>query len=583
MYLEELFRSFRPLQNPLGFGAADFALIGFALALALAVVLRAALLPYVKRITGRTIIAMAVLAGLAVFLRLALLNSSPVPIPGGADDFSYLLLADTLRHLRLANSTHPLHQFFEAVFVLQQPTYSSIYPLGQGLILALGRVIFGSFWPGVLLSSAAFCSLCYWMLRGWTSAHWAFAGSMLAIIQFGPLSAWTNTYWGGAVSACAGCLVFGALPRLRNALQQERSRDAQRNALLLGVGMGFELLTRPFECILLGVCVLLFCIPMRTLWRRPALLRSLAAATLAISPAIALTLLQNKSVTGDWSTLPYQLSRYQYGVPTTFTWQPNPLPHRALTPEQELDYRAQSAIHGPGTDSLKAYLERLGFRLRYLRFFLLAPLYMAAVFYLPSLKQPQWCWVLAAIGIFLAGTNFYPYFFPHYVAAVTCLFVLITVKGLENLARIEWRGFNSGALASQMLLLLCFAHFVFWYGLHFSGNPNLLPATAHETWDFINYGDPEGRVAVYDKLAHTPGDQLIFVRYSPEHRFEEWIGNAADIDSAKNVWALDLGSRENEKLVTYFPSRKTWLLEPDARPPSLIVYGEAANSFEPVR
>lgn len=583
MYSAELFRSFRPLHNPLGFGVADFVLLGFALLLAACVILRAASWPYVIKIAERTGLAMFAIAGLAILLRLALLRSSPVPTPSGADDFSYLLLGDTLRHLRLANQIHPLHQFFEAVFVLQQPTYSSIYPLGQGLALALARLVFGSFWAGVLLSTAAFCALCYWMLRGWISAQWAFVGAMLTVIQFGPLNAWTNSYWGGAVSACAGCLVLGALPRLRDALQQDRPRDAQRNALLLGLGMGLQLLTRPFECALLAICVLLFCILcLRAHSRMPAIGRSLAAVCLVLCPAVGVTLLQNKRVTGDWTTLPYVLSRYQYGVPAAFTWQPNPVPHHALTPEQELDYRAQTAIHGPRTDSLWSYLERLGFRLRYLPFFLLTPLYFAVPLFLPSLRRPRWLFVTATIAIFVAGTNFYPYFFPHYIAAITCLFVLTAVKGLENLTRVEWRGFPAGALATRMVLLLCFAHFLFWYGLHFSGNPDLLTATAQETSDFINYGDPEGRIAVNDRLTNSPGGQLVFVRYSPQHRFEEWIGNAADIDSSKIVWALDLGPAENKRLVSYFSSRKTWMLEPDARPPKLSAYSEAANAFESV-
>ncbi len=583
MYLAELFRSFRPLHNPIGFGVADFVLLAFALSLAACVVLRAALLPYAAKLAGRTGLAMAVFAALAVLLRLVLLRSSPVPTPSGADDFSYLLLADTLLHFRLANPTHALHQFFEAVFVLQQPTYSSIYPLGQGLALAIGRLVFGSFWAGVLLSSAAFSALCFWMLRGWMSAQSAFIGALLAVIQFGPLNAWTNTYWGGAVSACAGCLVFGALPRLRHELDRESGRDAIRNALLLGFGIGLQLLTRPFECVLVVICVLLFWIvspPAR--WRPGTMARRFAAVCLAVAPAIGLTLFQNNSVTGDWATLPYLVSRYQYGVPTTFTWQPNPVPHRALTPEQELDYRAQAAIHGPGTDSLGSYVERLRYRSHYVRFFLLAPLYFAAAFFLPSARQRQWLWVLATVAIFLAGTNFYPYFFPHYVAAITCLFVLIAVKGLENLGRVEWRDFQVGALAARMLLLLCFAYFLFWYGLHFSGNPNLLSATVYETADFIDYGDPEGRIAVSDTLAQSPGGQLVFVRYSPQHRFEEWIGNAANIDAAKTVWALDLGAVKNKKLVSYFPARRTWLLEPDTRPPKLTAYGEAANPFESV-
>ena len=82
-------------------------------------------------------------------------------------------------------------------------------------MLAIGRVIFGLPWAGVLLSTAAMCALCYWMLRGWTTPGWALLGGVLAVMEFGPLSPWMNGYWGGSVAAIGGCLVFGALPRLR--------------------------------------------------------------------------------------------------------------------------------------------------------------------------------------------------------------------------------------------------------------------------------------------------------------------------------------------------------------------------------
>ena len=65
------------------------------------------------------------------------------------------------------------------------------------------------------------------MLQAWVNPVWALAGGILAGLEFGPLSPWMNTYWGGAVSAMAGCLVFGALPRLG---------AKGRYAVLLGAG-----------------------------------------------------------------------------------------------------------------------------------------------------------------------------------------------------------------------------------------------------------------------------------------------------------------------------------------------------------
>jgi hypothetical protein len=549
-------RFFLPSQNPAGFGASDFIALGLAALLAVVLLFRQRIELAARKLAGRTIVSMAVVGALPVALRLALLGQHPVPVPRTADDFSYLLLCDTLAHFRLANPMHPMRRFFEGVFILQEPSYSSIFPPGQGLALACGQLIFGHPWAGVLLSTAAFCALCYWMLRAWVSPGWALAGGLLAAIEFGPLSPWMNTYWGGAVSAAAGCLVFGALPRLKKT-------PCTRDAVLLGVGLALQWLTRPYEFVLLVPIVALFLAPKR----------SLAVAVLVLMPAIALTALQNKAVTGSWTTLPYMLSRYQYGIPATFTTQPNPIPHRELTVEQQVDYDEQVATHGKDTDTFATWFKRLGERALFFRFFLLAPLYLALPGFALSLRETRFVRVAIAIAVFWIGDNFYPYFYPHYAAAAACLFVLIGVTGLERTSRLTIRGFAVGREAGRLILLVCLAHFLYWYGIHLSGNQNLMRAMSqYESWDEIDYGDPEGRIAINDRLAATPGSQLVFVRYRPQHAPTEWIHNAADIDRARVVWALDLGPEEDEKLRRYYPDRKTWLLEPDVRPLKLTDY-----------
>ena len=208
------------------------------------------------------------LAILPLGLRLALLAHHPVPTPNIYDEFGHLFVADTLRHFRFANPTHALHQFFETFFILQEPTYSSIYPIGQGAMLAIGKAISGYPWAGVLLSTAAFSALCYWMLRGWTTPAWALAGGVLSVVEFGPLNQWMNSYWGGMLAAAAGCLVFGALPRLA---ERVRTRDT----ILLGAGLAIHLLMRPYESLFLVVSVLLFAIPYRKTAMRAALIAML--------------------------------------------------------------------------------------------------------------------------------------------------------------------------------------------------------------------------------------------------------------------------------------------------------------------
>ena len=547
-------------QNPLGLEAGDLLLLGIAALLVIAGLFwRSPLEAYARRLSERAGWSMLFFFLLPIALRLALLANHPAPAPEVYDEFGHLLMADTLRHFRLANPPHALPQFFETFFVLQEPTYSSIYPLGPGLVLAIGWTLFGTPWAGVLLGVGAFCALCYWMLRGWTTPGWAFAGGLLAVIEFGPLNQWTNGYWGGGVAAAAGCLVFGSLPRLRRA---PRTRDAA----LLGVGLGMHVLTRPFESLFLVAGVALYFAPLlrRRAELRP-LLKVLPEMVMVLAPFLGLMSLQNKAVTGSWTTLPEALSQYQYGVPASLTFQPHATPHRELTPQQEMDYRMQRGFRGEKPETPATYFQRLEYRVRYYRFFFLAPLYVALVAFLFRLREARFLWVASVGALFALGTNFFPAFQPHYVAGIACLFVLMAVTGLDTLGRWQIRGQAAGREAMLLVAGLCAAHFLFWYGLHLADRWEVSAALRpYETWDAINHTNPERRIYVSRKLAQIPGKLLVFVRYLPRHIFQdEWVYNAAAIDGARVVFARDLGTEANEQLRQYFPDRTVWLLEPD--------------------
>jgi hypothetical protein len=527
------------------FGASDVLELTIAALLVLmALVARPWVEPMARRLAPKTAWCMLLLALLPTVLRLALLRHHPVPTPDVYDEFGHFLVADTLLNFRLANPPHPLHQFFETFFVLQTPSYASIYPIGQGLLLAIGRAIFGLPWAGVLLATASLCSVCYWMLRSWTTPEWALAGGVLAVIEFGPLSAWMDSYWGGSLAGVAGCLVFGALPRLR-------AGGGARYGALAGLGIGLHWLTRPYETIFLVLSVLLFLLPG---WR--TLAKPAAAAVILLLPAIALSLVQNKQVTGSWTTLPYMLSSYQYGVPAAFTWQRNPEPHLDLTREQQLQYKMQTSFRATGPETFKTYFERLEYRVRFYRFFFIAPLYVALPFFLLRLGELRFLWVAATLLLFAMGVNFYPFFEVHYLGALTCLFILVSIAGLQRMR----------PDVTRLIMYLCLAHFAFFYARAFSDRVN-----------------PGRRVAVDRELAQAAGQQLVFVRYWPQHIFQdEWVYNSADIDHARVVWARDLGASEDQKLLDYYRSRTAWLLEPDAMPPKLTPYQREAEQPKPV-
>ncbi len=273
-------------------------------------------------------------------------------------------------------------------------------------------------------------------------------------------------------------------------------------------------------------------------------------------------MLHNHEVTGRWATLPYFVSQSQYGVPAAFTFQPNPVTNRALTAEQQLMWEVENHTH----DHPVSWPERLST----LRFFLLPPLFAV----LPFAFTRRSLWGFAVIALFFAGTGFYPFFYSHYIAAVSCVSLLLAVTGLERFeqdrsARIRCRR-GSGDGRSW---ILCSAHFIFWYGLHLAGTPAIFTATSnYNTTDYINYGDAENRIAIASRLAAESGTQLVFVRYSAAHTVREWVHNAADIDHARIVWALDLGPDEDRQLRAHYPGRKAWLLEADTQPPRLALF-----------
>src|SRR5262249_44040855 len=78
------------------------------------------------------------------------------------------------------------------------------------------------------------------------------------------------------------------------------------------------------------------------------------------------------------------------------------------------------------------------------------------------------------------------------------------------------------------------------------------------------------RVRLIRELRNTGGRYLIFVHYRPEHDVhDEWVYNDADIDGSKIVWAREMDSASNEKLIEYFKDRQLFTLDADEEQPLL--------------
>ena len=162
-----------------------------------------------------------------------------IPAISNMDEFSLLLQADTFRHLRLTNPTHPLWQSFETLHVIQVPSYASKFPPAPAVMLALGITIFGNPIWGSWLATVAAVLAVFWMFAGWLPRRWAFIGAVLALMTPVALS-WEHTYMACGIGLTGAAVAIGAARRILR-------RGGWFNGAFLAFGCGIMANTRPFE------------------------------------------------------------------------------------------------------------------------------------------------------------------------------------------------------------------------------------------------------------------------------------------------------------------------------------------------
>ncbi len=511
-----------------------------------------------SRLAERKALALMALFFIVIGVRLALLRQLPVPVPGIHDEFSYLLMADTFAHGRLANPPHPMWISFESFHVNWFPTYSSKYPPGQGAILALGQLM-GHPWIGVLLSAATMCVAILWMLQAWLPARWAFLGAALVALKFGIASYWINSYWGGAVAAAGGALVLGAIPHI---MRRARTLDA----LLLGLGIAILANSRPYEG-------LLFCIPVAGwfLWwlagktkspvsPRTRVVRILAPLAVVILLTIGFIGYYNWRLTENALLFPHVLNTRTYRTTGLFLWDhpKDPLEYHNQQFEDFYNGWEREDYKNTWADVRKVTaekLDRIGSTYFWWGALLLLP-GLPFVFFDRKMQLPILIFLMGTVGCLALIWSF-----PHYASPLTCVIFLLLVRAIRHLRTIRLAGRPLGVALSWAIFYLLATDVVLSVKNHVC-----------DPLQWTCQGDPS-RAAIAKTLSNTPGKHLIMVRYEEDHNLhDEWVYNGAEIDTAKVLWARELNPAQNAKLFAYFKDRQIWLVEPDTDNTELLPY-----------
>lgn len=511
----------------------------------LAVLLRKGAEPFLRRFVlrllsmcARTPPLAAAVVSLAVSLTVFAVRGEP--LPEVHDDYSQLLLADTLRHGRLANPPHPFAAHFETMLALQRPSYASHFPPATGVVLASTWAAFGLPILGIWLVAAAGAASICWAARPWLPRSWSVLAGVLVACH-PTIVPWGASYSGGSVAFFAGALLLGASARLAR-------RPSHALGALAAAAIVILANSRPFEGLVYTIAVAVaFSIYAWRAW--PGVLRRSAAALCILIAGGAAILVYNRAVTGDPLLLPHTAYDRQYTPAPNFIWegpkQPPPFPNAEMAMAFKSVYMTHDRLRREPGGELRALDKKLDV-LRWSLFPRTTPgslveraslLLYAPLFFLPRVlrtrrrNRP----LLAIVLLFLAAPFMTAWWASaHYLAPAGAAVAILYMLCLRQCF------LRSGTLTFVLLAL----------AVCLSLESIVAQARA-----------PQNRIEVQRQrivaaLEREPGQHLILV---PPDVFG-CVYNAADIDGARVVWARELTPDANAALLEHFGERRVWRL-----------------------
>jgi hypothetical protein len=182
--------------------------------------------------------------------------------------------------------------------------------------------------------------------------------------------------------------------------------------------------------------------------------------------------------------------------------------------------------------------------------------------------------LVLCVLILIPGMVIEIYLIPHYVAAYTAAFYAIGLQAMRHLRLWTPEHKPVGLQIVRIIVTLCVVLAgvrVFSAPLHVK-----VPEWPASSWSAVWYGpDRYGtdRAQIEAGLERLPEKQLVLVQASDKREsLDQWVYNAADIDSSKVVWANDMAPADNLQLIQHFRDRKVWLVQMDTMPATISPY-----------
>ncbi|MHC4876859.1 MAG: hypothetical protein ACYTGL_10200 [Planctomycetota bacterium] len=459
-----------------------------------------------------------------------------IPHPFIHDEFVYLFMGETFSRGELTNPTPEHAEHFRSPHLILEPTFQGKYPVGQGVVLAVGKLATGYPITGVWLSFACAAAAICWMLRAWLPGRWAVFGALLFSIHPMIPLAWGETYWGGAVAAFGGALLYGSVFRL-----------SRQPSIRLGVILGFALVllanTRPYEGLIVSIPAGFWTAAICSGWIRK---RNWAAvATVCIPAFVVLSTgaimlgVYNHAVTGSAFKLPYQVWAEQsltgYDVEN-------------LLFDNKASRATPLARSQQGSEESVVSLARWQFKFLRHHFFFLRVALVLPLMALPWLiRKKKLVFVFASYSlVYLCVLANLQSGWSHYYAPATPLLFLLLTYGLRQMSAAGYRPRCLATVAAVAAIISGTMSLWEWSGTPYEPQKRWVYARAQIERFLESESTPQIVVVRYPK-GHDPGD--------------EWVWNTGRPEAQHLIWAHSLGASADGELVASFPYRTPWLLD----------------------